>query len=164
MNNELLKLIPILRRYAYTFAGNLHDADDLVQNTLERVLKKPPPEGVELAKWAFRICRNLWVDEYRAATTRQNATEEPHLQAQATTDGERDVTHQIEFKQVYEAMQLLNDDQRTVMALVTIEGMSYQEAATVIDKPVGTVMSRLARARAALAMHLQTMCTPMASR
>jgi len=134
LNNELLKLIPILRRYAYTFAGNLHDADDLVQNTLERVLKKPPPEGVE------------------------------HLQAQATTDGERDVTHQIEFKQVYEAMQALNDDQRTVMALVTIEGMSYQEAATVIDKPVGTVMSRLARARAALTMHLQTMRTPMASR
>jgi len=146
LNNELLKLIPILRRYAYTFAGNLHDADDLVQNTLERVLKKPPPEGVELAKWAFRICRNLWIDEYRAATTRQNATEEPHLQAQATTDGERDVTHQIEFKQVYEAMQALNDDQRTVMALVTIEGMS------------------LARARAALTMHLQTMRTPMASR
>jgi RNA polymerase sigma-70 factor (ECF subfamily) len=61
-------------------------------------------------------------------------------------------------------MQALNDDQRTVMALVTIEGMSYQEAATVIDKPVGTVMSRLARARAALTMHLQTMRTPMASR
>ncbi|GAA6204658.1 hypothetical protein NBRC116600_14550 [Thalassotalea sp. SU-HH00458] len=83
MKNEIIALIPMIRRFAYSLTGNHHDADDLLQNTIERILTKGVPEDVELTKWMFRVCRNLWIDEYRSRQVRQAATQSPELHEQA---------------------------------------------------------------------------------
>lgn len=151
MHQELTRLAPMLRRFAYSLTGSAADADDLLQNTLERLLEKGLPEGIEPAKWAFRVCRNLWIDEYRARKVRQknvyslDDTEEPAV------DGEQAIHDQIELSQVDAAMNQLPDEQRSIVALVAVQGMSYKEVAETLNIPTGTVMSRLARARVALA-------------
>ena len=150
LKQELTRLAPMLRRFAYSLTGSAADADDLLQNTLERLLSRDIPIDIELAKWAFRICRNLWIDEYRARKVRQknvyslDDTEEPAV------DGEQAIHDQISLTQIDVAMNKLPDDQRSVIALVAVQGMSYKEVAETLGIPTGTVMSRLARARAAL--------------
>lgn len=151
MRDELTRLAPALRRFAYSLTGAAHDADDLLQNTLERLLSRGVPDDVELAKWAFRVCRNIWIDEYRARKVRQRnvypleETEEPAI------DGTQAIYDEITLREVDAAMDKLPDDQRSIMALVALQGMSYKEVAETLGIPAGTVMSRLARARVALA-------------
>lgn len=154
LHAELLELLPALRRYAYSLCGSTADADDLCQDTIERILSKGVPEEVLLAKWAFRICRNLWIDQYRAARTRQQATDNPVLQEQNISDGSRRTENEIQLQQVQNAMQQLSEEQRSILSLVTVQSMSYQDVADVLDVPVGTVMSRIARARASLSNYL----------
>lgn len=160
LKQELTRIAPALRRFAYSLTGSAADADDLLQNTLERLLSKAIPDDVELAKWAFRICRNLWIDEYRASKVRQknvyslDDTEEP------ATDGEQVIHDQITLSQVDAAMNQLPDEQRTIMALVAVQGLSYKEVAETLGIPQGTVMSRLARARVALVKFLNPTADP----
>ncbi|GGP49639.1 RNA polymerase sigma factor [Shewanella saliphila] len=148
MKTELTTLLPALRRFAYSLTGSMPDADDLVQNTLLRILKSPPPEDVPLLKWAFKVCRNQWIDDYRSQKVRTEATQKPELQAENYSDGEADMINDITLSEVNQAMNSLSDDQREVLSLIAVQGMSYSEAADVLAIPTGTIMSRLARARA----------------
>lgn len=156
MKEQLRQLVPGLRRFAYSLTGTMPEADDLLQGTLERVLRQSPPAGVALEPWAFRICRNLWIDECRSRQVRDRAAQQPELTDGQVVDGERATTSQIELSQVDAAMARLPDDQREIISLVAIQGMSYQAVADTLDIPKGTVMSRLARARAALSKSLNT--------
>lgn len=151
MQDDLQQVIPKVRRFAYSLTGSQADADDLLQNTVERILSKDKPDDVDLLKWAFRVCRNLWIDEYRSRQVRQNAVENPELQQDQIVDGEKTITNQLTLYQVNNAMDKLPDDQRSIIGLVALEGLSYQEVAKTLGIPVGTVMSRLSRARATLA-------------
>jgi RNA polymerase sigma factor (sigma-70 family) len=155
MKKELTALMPMLRRFAYSLTGSRHDADDLLQNTIERLLTKGVPEDVELAKWAFRVCRNIWIDEYRARKIRNNAAQLPELE-EPTVDGENAIYNEITLGEVNNAMDKLPDDQRSIIALVAVQGMSYKEVAETLSIPLGTVMSRLARARIALSQFLNS--------
>lgn len=155
MKSELTELIPKIRRFAYSLTGSMADADDLLQSTVERALSRKVPEGVELTKWMFRVCRNLWIDQYRANKVREEASWDPQLRDREVVDGERAVTGEIELDQVHRAMDQLPDDQRCILSLVAIQGMSYKEAAATLEIPPGTVMSRLARARTALTESLK---------
>ncbi|ABE53858.1 Sigma-70, region 4 type 2 [Shewanella denitrificans OS217] len=148
MKTELTLLLPALRRFAYSLTGTMPDADDLVQNTVVRLLKSPPPEGVPLAKWAFKICRNQWIDDYRSQKVRTLATDKPELQDENFTDGEAEMINDITLGEVNTAMNSLSDEQREVLSLIAVQGMSYSEAADILAIPTGTIMSRLARARA----------------
>jgi len=154
MKEELIHLAPMLRRFAYSLTGSAHDADDLLQNTLERLLSRDIPADVELAKWAFRVCRNIWIDEYRARKIRQRNTSSLEDAEEPAIDGEQAIYDQITLGEVDAAMDKLPDDQRSIMALVALQGMSYKEVAETLGIPAGTVMSRLARARIALANFL----------
>jgi RNA polymerase sigma-70 factor (ECF subfamily) len=122
-------------------------------------LAKGVPEDVVLAKWAFRICRNLWIDQYRAARTRQEATHNPLLQELNISDGSRQTENEIQLQQVNTAMQKLSEQQRSILSLVTIQSMPYKDVAEVLEVPVGTVMSRIARARANLIKYLNVQQT-----
>jgi len=155
MREQLTALVPMLRRFAFSLTGSRHDGDDLLQNTLERLLSRGVPEDVELAKWAFRVCRNIWIDEYRARKIRQNAAQLPELE-EPTIDGEQEACAQISLREVNTAMDKLPDDQRSILALVAVQGMSYKEVADTLSIPLGTVMSRLARARVALHNYLHS--------
>lgn len=161
MNEELLRLMPAIRRFAYSLTGSPHDADDLLQNTIERVLTRAVPPDIELAKWAFRVCRNLWIDEYRARKIRGGQTSAEGLVEEQAVDGEKNMCDQITLLQVNLAMDQLPDDQRAILALVSVQGMSYKDVAATLCIPIGTVMSRLARARIALAAYLKTTALEM---
>jgi RNA polymerase sigma-70 factor (ECF subfamily) len=130
-----------------------------MQSTVERVLAKGVPENVEVLRWMYKVCRNLWVDELRAKQVRQRAHERPELREEAVVSGEDVVLGELTLRDVERALAELPHEQRAVLALVAVEGLSYREAAAVLDTPIGTVMSRLARARAAVAQHFQTQGT-----
>jgi RNA polymerase sigma-70 factor (ECF subfamily) len=130
-----------------------------MQSTVERVLTKGVPENVDVLRWMYKVCRNLWVDELRAKQVRQRAHERPELREEAVVSGEDVVLGELTLRDVERALAELPHEQRAVLALVAVEGLSYREAATVLDTPIGTVMSRLARARAAVAQHFETQGT-----
>lgn len=150
----MLEALPRIRRFACSLTGNRDDGDDLLQSTAERVLEHGVPEGVDLSRWMFRVCRNLWIDEIRSRTVRRDAAARPELSEGGIVSGEDVALGELALREVGEAMQELPEEQRSVIALVAVEGLTYREAADVLEIPIGTVMSRLARARAALAARL----------
>jgi RNA polymerase sigma factor (sigma-70 family) len=156
---ELLAALPRLRRFARSLTGNRHDGDDLMQSTVERVLDKGLPENVELLRWMFKVCRNLWIDDRRAQQVRQRAHREPELSEERVVSGEAVALGELTLREVERALGVLPEEQRAVLALVGVEGLSYREAAEVLETPIGTVMSRLARARTALVAQLEPSTT-----
>ena len=144
---ELLAVLPDLRRFAISVAGNAADGDDLVQSTVERVLKSGVPHDANMKKWVFRVTKNLWTDKYRETKVRQNAAGQIALVYDAEQDGERLAHNRLMLARAKNLINSLPEDQRIVMTLVTIEGYSYKEVAETLEVPIGTIMSRLARAR-----------------
>lgn len=149
LREELVTLLPRLRRFARALARNPQDADDLVQTTVERALLHAAQlrDGAPLAAWLYGILRNAWIDEQRARARRGRL-----LSAAESDEQVADAAHAgpAESLAVQDALGRLPDEQRLAVALVLIEGLSYKEAAHVMEVPIGTLTSRLARAREAL--------------
>jgi len=145
---ELVELLPRLRRFARALAGNMSDADDLVQIAIERALSRAEQlhDGAPLAGWMFGILRNAWIDEARARARRRRVFVPEELGEQVADPN----SAPAQILPVQQAMERLPDEQREVIGLVLIEGLSYREAAAIIGAPVGTITSRLARGREAL--------------
>lgn len=154
-NRELVAFAPRLRRYAYALTRSVTDADDLLQASLERLLSRPAPEDAMLEKWAVTVCRNIWFDELRSRRVRRETGATLADAPDAVVSTEQAAIAAMDLKRAQAAIDSLPEDQRDVLALVAIGGMAYREAAEVLAVPVGTVMSRLARARAALAAKLE---------
>jgi RNA polymerase sigma-70 factor (ECF subfamily) len=144
----MIALLPRLRRFAASLTGNPSDADDLVQDTVERALRNFHrwQEGTRLDSWMYRIAQNLWIDAVRARRRRPTVNVDPPGAAIAI-DGVRAMEAKLIFTETCRALDKLPREQRVVVALVLIEGLSYREAAEILDLPMGTVTSRLARAR-----------------
>lgn len=141
--------LPKLTRFAYSLTGARADAEDLAQSTVERAINaKVALRGDELSFWLFRVCRNLWIDQTRKRSTEASWLEE-NRQAPEANGGEGEALQR--FSELERALSILSREQRSVLFLVGVEGYSYKEAAELLDCPIGTVMSRLARARAQLA-------------
>ncbi|AFL53668.1 RNA polymerase sigma-70 factor (ECF subfamily) [Sinorhizobium fredii] len=153
VGERLTAFLPNLRRFAISLCGSRDIADDLVQAACERALASAErfEPGTRFDAWMFRILRNLWIDQVRRQKTAgvQDDISERHDLAGAS--GEREAEARLTLKTVAEAIGDLPDEQREVLLLVCVEELSYREAANVLDIPIGTVMSRLARARKALA-------------
>ena len=153
VHEGLIPLLPRLRRLARALAGQAADADDLVQVVLERALSRAAqwrPDAA-LDKWVFAIARNVWRDEWRARNRAQNLFA-PEAAGATIADGSS--TRLAQRMELAEALAALPPDHREVVALVLVEGMSYAETAELLEVPVGTVTSRLARARATLQTQL----------
>lgn len=149
----LIPLLPRLRRLARALAGQAADADDLVQIVLERALARAAqwrPDAA-LDRWVFAIARNAWRDELRARGRSQHLFAAEEAGEMAADRASAQPAQQLELAM---ALAALPPDHREVVALVLVEGMSYGEAAELLEVPVGTVTSRLARARATLQAHL----------
>jgi RNA polymerase sigma-70 factor, ECF subfamily len=148
---ELVVLLPRLRRYAHALTGSLDDADELVQSGLLRALERPDqqPSGPRLDVWLFRIIKSVWLNNRRAERVREAAPISDAVEA-VGTDGVRAAECKVELAEVWKAFGRLPPEQREVMVLVCVEGYSYGDAADLLNVPIGTVMSRLARGRAAL--------------
>ncbi len=145
--------LPRLRRFATSLAGSGADGDDLVQSALERALthRESFVPGTRLDSWMFRIIRNLAIDGARARKRRPTADLE-EADAVAAAGAETTAETRLMLRKAQAAIATtLPPEQREVLALVAIEGLPYKEAGGVLGIPIGTVMSRLARARAAVA-------------
>ena len=148
---RLVELIPRLRRYARALAGDRAAADDLVQDTLERAWSKFHlyRRGTDLRAWLFTVMHNVYVNQLRAARPTAPLDEElPELsRPPRESDG-------LMLRDLDAAIQRLPAEQREVLLLVALEDMSYEQTARTIGIPIGTVMSRLARAREKLRITL----------
>jgi RNA polymerase sigma-70 factor (ECF subfamily) len=149
---DLLDLLPRLRRFARSLARDAADADDLCQTALERALKAEGQwqPGTRLDSWMYRIMRNCWIDESRARKRRSETFVAEEAGATVGDDDARRIEARVDLGNVDKAMAALPDEQREVIALILVEGLAYKEAAEVLDLPMGTVTSRLARGRQAL--------------
>ncbi len=149
---ELVKLLPRLERFAYALTGNLDQGDDLVQEACARALERKEQwqHGTRLDSWMFRIVRNLWIDNRRAHKVRGEPVDIDTVHDASVVDGRTVTDARMTLASVSRAMEKLPEEQRLVVALVCVDGLAYREAAEVVGAPIGTVMSRLARARVAL--------------
>ncbi|WP_372762726.1 RNA polymerase sigma factor [Pseudoalteromonas sp.] len=150
MQKTIQTLLPMLRRFAYSLTGSKADADDVVQITIEKLLVKGIPADVEPAKWAFKICRNVWIDEYRSRKVRQDAVQNELIPEPVSDDQHSAFENKQLLEKVNSALGELPDEQRAIVSLVAVQGMAYKEVAHLLDIPIGSVMSKLSRARSAL--------------
>ncbi|WP_457419016.1 RNA polymerase sigma factor [Roseateles sp. P5_E7] len=150
LRQEIAALLPRLRRFGRTLARSPEDADDLVQVAIEKALTRTDQwaPGTRLDSWMFRIMQNAWIDELRARE-RRGQTFLPEEEGEHVGDGSA-TGSQLDAILVRKAVAKLSEEHRTVVGLVLVEGLSYQEAAQTLGVPIGTITSRVARAREAL--------------
>jgi RNA polymerase sigma-70 factor (ECF subfamily) len=141
---RLVDLIPRLRRYARALVGDRATADDLVQDTLERAWAKLHlyRRGTDLRAWLFTVMHNVHVNRVRASRPTDTLEDEMPELAQRAAQGDALLVRDLE-----RGISRLPADQRAVLLLVTLEEMSYEQVASTLGIPIGTVMSRLSRAR-----------------
>ncbi len=148
--DQLVSLLPRMRRFALSLTSDMDKADDLVQTACERALSRKHQwqPGSRLDSWMFKIIHRLMIDKTRSMRERKPhiAFEEDRFIATAI-NGMKKLEARQRLQKVATAMQKLKDRDRLIISLVCVDGMSYKHAAETLQVPVGTVMSRLARAR-----------------
>lgn len=156
-SDQLIAVLPRLRRFARGLTGGAVEADDLVQAACERALTRAHQfqEGTRFDSWMFRIVQTIWIDQLRARDIRKEGSEDEGMHI-GTDEPVRRAEARLALQEVYRAMAELPAEQRVALLLVTVDGLSYKEAAEIAEVPVGTIMSRLARGRMALEAKLGT--------
>lgn len=151
VQREIVELLPRLRRFARNLTRNPHDADDVVQIAVERALMRIGQwrRDTRLDGWMFKIVKNAWIDEIRSRKRRDEVFLADDAATAEAAGGPEDGLS------IRAAMSRLPQEQRLAVSLVLVEGLSYQEAADVLEVPIGTLTSRLARGRQALQAALQ---------
>lgn len=150
-NMELTGKLIRLRKFAIRLTGNVPDAEDLVQSTVLRALEKRHmyESGSNLMAWTSKIMFNIFVSQYQRRVRYETKFDPDIFIGQENVEAAQE--DMLEFSRMNEALAQLSDDHRTILILVCIQGMKYEEASAALKIPVGTVRSRLARAR----KHLQ---------
>lgn len=153
----MVALLPRLRRFSIGLAGNVTDGDDLLQSAVEKALAKFSQfeRGTRLDSWLFRIIQTTWIDSRRRAYHREVGMETGVIDRLPSAAHADESETRYSFTDVQKALARLPDEQRSIVVLVLVEGYSYEEAASMTGVPIGTVMSRLSRARRALAATLE---------
>jgi RNA polymerase sigma-70 factor (ECF subfamily) len=146
---EIASLLPRMRRFARSITFHREDADDLVQIAMERALGRSEQwiPGTRLDSWIFRIMKNAWIDEVRSRARRDDLFAPEEAGEHVGDDSAH--AHQQRLA-LQKAVSLLSEEHRLVVGLVLVDGLSYKDAAEVLDIPMGTLTSRLARARESL--------------
>lgn len=156
MRDKIVAILPKLQRFARVLTGSRDAGDELVQRACERLLRKPEAyDGILcLESWMYRVINNAWIDEKRSARNKLSDPIEAGLEI-VGENGEATVDIRSTLARVRLEMARLPTEQRAALMLVCVDGLSYQEAANVLGIPIGTLMSRLARARLALAERMR---------
>ncbi len=153
--SEIEDAVPALRRYAWSLLRHRQDADDLVQDALVRALDFLPrrTRDTDIRPWLFAILHNLFVSRWRAARRRMAVftTQTAEGMDVPVPPGQE---WSLAAQDMVRGLDQLPPEQRDVLLLVVVEGLEYRDVATVLDVPIGTVMSRLSRARDALRGHM----------
>jgi len=154
---ELVSLLPRLRRFGFALTGSMDAGDDLVQSACERALTRLDQfeAGTRLDSWMYRIMQNMWTDLKRAPRSRREISAQPaDIEPLLVGDARHEAEGRLFLAAVRRAVAELPPEQQAVVAVVCVEGLSYREAGQVLDIPIGTVMSRLSRARLAVGQAL----------
>jgi len=151
----LVALMPRLRRFGLALTGTAADADDLVQNACERALRRGDQlrDQARVDAWVYGIMRHLWIDEVRTRRVRRHDDLETAGNV-AGADGEQVAEQRMTLDSVRRVLGSMPAEQRSVLLLVCVDGLSYKEAAEVLGTPIGTVMSRLSRGRQELSARM----------
>jgi len=151
VRNGLNGLLPRLWRFCHVLTGDRSTADDLAQSACLRALERAGQfqPGTRLDQWVFRIAQSIWFNQRRAEKVRRGFGTVPAEEAGLASPGDNAEAN-IYLAQVLSSVMGLPEAQRVTVLLVYVEGFSYQEAAEMLDIPIGTVMSRLAAARGRL--------------
>ncbi|WP_374655537.1 RNA polymerase sigma factor [Dongia sp.] len=149
----LISLLPRLRRFAIGLSGSTDEGDDLVQAACLKALERYSQWQADsrLDSWVYKIIMNIWIDRRRSAEHRLSLPGEGLWEQIPGAPLVAELEARQDLKRTWQAIKQLPEEQRQVLLLVTVEGFGYQEAADMLEIPIGTVMSRLARARIALA-------------
>lgn len=149
VGQEMVAMLPRLRRYALALCRSPTQADDLVQAACVRALANAGSwtPGTRFDAWMFRILRNHWIDGLRRSRTEGPTEDVEEHTSLVGENGEARVMEKLVLGDVRRAIEALPAEQRDVLMLVCVEEMSYQETAEILGVPIGTVMSRLSRAR-----------------
>ncbi len=141
--NEMTKL----ERFALRLTKNNPDRDDLVQATCLRALEKSDhfEDGTNLFGWTSKIMFNIFITDYRRRTKFENSFDSENIIANQSVSPDQEIN--LDIKRLYEYLQKLKKDHREIIQLICLDGWSYQDVAEKINIPIGTVRSRLARAR-----------------
>ncbi|MHB1229863.1 MAG: RNA polymerase sigma factor [Halothiobacillus sp.] len=144
-HDAITTCIPRLRRYALVLLGDRHRADDLVQDTLERALQKFHlwRSESEIRPWLFSIMHNLHVDQYRTQPRHLDPLDTLGFELSTRATQEDALT----MRDLLQQLSQLPDEQRSILLLVAVEQLAYKDIARILGIPIGTVMSRLSRAR-----------------
>jgi RNA polymerase sigma-70 factor, ECF subfamily len=149
---RMIAFLPRLSRFAHSLTGNVDLRDELVQETCVRALAHSDQwqRGTRLDSWMFKIAQNLWFDRLRADKYRGEVVDIDAQDGLIGADGRSVAEGRLALAEVTRGLAQLPPEHRVLIALVCVDGLTYKEAAAILDLPVGTVMSRLARARLAL--------------
>jgi RNA polymerase sigma-70 factor (ECF subfamily) len=158
IKRDMIALIPQMKRFALSLTRSGTEADDLVQLTYERAIRSLDgfEAGTRLDSWMYRIMQNLHRNAIRDRATRERTIVSGVENADAVVDGVRSVDARLDMADVQRFMAALDDDHRTVLVLIAIEGHGYRDVADMLDVPIGTITSRLARARLTLREFLES--------
>jgi RNA polymerase sigma-70 factor (ECF subfamily) len=156
-SHRLVALLPKLRRFAYGLTGSMDEGDDLVQAACERALSRVDQfePGTQLHSWMYSIIRSVWIDDLRRRKRRGTTVDLADLAEHPGGDAEVEAESRLRLADVWRAVERLPPEQRDVLLLVSVEELAYRDAAEVLGVPIGTVMSRLSRARLALGRALE---------
>lgn len=155
-NTALINEMESLRKFALKLTRNAHDADDLLQSTVLRALEKRHlfEDDTNLFRWTSKIMYNLFVSDYRRKVKFETQYDPESCIENQSTSASQD-TH-IELMQVEQAMEEISDEHREILIMVCVKGMRYNEVSEALQIPVGTVRSRLSRARESLQHAMET--------
>ena len=153
----LIECLPALKRFSMILCRDQPACDDLVQATCERALARWQQFQLDtrLQSWLFSIMHSIRKNKLRRNRNQRNAYDKLRYQT-PYTDGERDVFGKIELSEVLSALKDMPPDQAAAITLVSLDGLSYREAADILDIPQGTLESRIARGRIALGKQLES--------
>jgi len=156
VRDGLAEVAPRLWRYAMALTGRRDVAEDLAQSACLRALEKAEQfePGTHLDRWMFRIAQRIWLNDLRSQTVRRGGGLVP-IEDANLTDNNSSAETNIFVSEVLSHIRALPEAQRSAVMLVYVEGFTYREASDVLEIPIGTVMSRLAAARATMGKTLQ---------
>ena len=158
LKTEMIRLLPKLRSFALRLCRNPDQADDLVQTTCERAIRSLDQfdPATRLDSWMFRILQNLYFNSVRDTANRARLFDLAMLDFEESYDGAKAAASSLELQKVQAFIGRLEEDNRQVLIKIAVEGQSYKEVAEELGVPIGTVTSRLARARLKLREFLET--------
>lgn len=155
-NQDLIRESEKLYKFAYKLTQNKSDADDLLQSTLLRAIEKKHlfQEGTNLFSWTSKVMFNIFASAYRRKTTFESQYDPESYIERESVQASQDV--KMELQDVHNAMMQMSEDHREILMMVCVKGLQYAEVSEMLQIPVGTVRSRLSRAREALMAEMNT--------